>query len=159
MSRLKKLSPKHVAACRLRIEGVPNSEIARTLNTKIETLYEWFSDDLVKDEVARQMKNVDEVFAVRMAEMGLMGIGELITVAQLPVDVQTLSPHQKLEYIREALDRLPQTAKIGVGAQQGGNTFNNVIVPPDTPTDQLIARARQLVIPAVIDAGSNPVSA
>lgn len=128
----------------MRVEGRNNREIAEQLDVKIETLYEWFSDEKIKAEIDRLGAEIDSVFAQRMAELALVGISELTAAAAMPMTEQALTPHQKLEFLREALDRTPATAKVGAEGG-GGPSVNNFILPPGMTTEQLVQRGRQLL--------------
>jgi hypothetical protein len=129
MKYLRQLDHKHMAAIRMRLEGVNNATICDELRIQRDTLYRWWCDDLVKAELQRQAEHIDEVFAEKIASAGFRALDKLLEVAteaDRPVDPQgmpqAMSDDQRLKYLESILDRLPALARVrerGV-AQQGG---------------------------------------
>jgi hypothetical protein len=72
--RLLELQPRHHAAIRMCIEGRSTEQISRALEVKPRTLYIWFSDPLVKRELAEQLQRFNEIFAERYAAVCLAAI-------------------------------------------------------------------------------------
>lgn len=148
VKRLQKLSDLHYAAMRMRIEGMRSSDIARELNVVPRTVHLWFSDPLVKAELERQRGRVFEVFADKLTDIGLRAMNELERLAERDIDGDVpMTINQKLDVLREILDRNPLTAKQngeggagfparGIGGPPGG--------PPDGVSDaELIRMARE----------------
>lgn len=148
MERIKgPLQPNHHAAIRLKIEGKPPADIAVALGVKERSVHLWFSDDQIKAELQRQVEKINEVFVQRMAEVGMVGIHELLALARIPTGAEVLTAEMKLEVVREILDRLPQTAKVGAGKGQGpGGTqvFTGPVAVANMSDAQLLERAKEL---------------
>lgn len=120
--RLTKLSPRHLAAIRLRIEGRDNAFIAEQLGVSNRTLHLWFSDPMIKEEMKRQLDAVHERFAESMANAAFRGINALVGMIEKPAATPDISDSMRLEAVRELLDRHAETARIAdkVGAGSGG---------------------------------------
>jgi hypothetical protein len=136
VQKLKALDTRHKAACRMRIEGKKNDEIARDLNVSKRTLVVWFSDDLVKEYLEFLAENVEQAFAVELARGGMIAISELVRMIQMPDRDSDVSVHTKIELAREILSRLPGTAtnhdraymeQARTQAPQGGSGDTNIL--------------------------------
>ena len=88
----------------MRIDGNSPEEIARELEVEKRTVYLWFSDPLIKVELASQVDRVNELFAERLAGVALKALDALCVMAELPVRGE-LTPETKLKILRELLDR------------------------------------------------------
>jgi hypothetical protein len=141
--RLQELSPKHKAACRLRIEGKNNEYIAKEIGTTKRTLVQWWGDDQVKDYLQKLAENVEQEFAIQLARAGMKSIAALTEILDLDVNPgdNGVSPHTKLEVARELMDRLPGTARIGDRnrGNQGGGEGTQVNVFQNMTPEQLAA--------------------
>lgn len=108
----------------LRIAGESPQSIAESLGVELRTVYLWFSDPLVKDEVQRRCRDIANLTSERLAEHTLSALDRLGEVIELPLDTESLTVAQKLEVIREILDRCAHTVPLPPGtpsssAQQG----------------------------------------
>lgn len=128
--RLDKLSPYHEIAIRMRIEGRSNEEIMERLGVKERTIHKWFSEPIVKEALEAQSKAINTLFNERMAGLGVASLDAML--AMVTEDHKgKLSPHQRLEVIREVLDRIPGMQKVQepgaapppVGVQINNNTY------------------------------------
>jgi hypothetical protein len=147
MERIKgPLQPNHHAAIRLKIEGKAPADIAVALGVKERSVHLWFSDDQIKAELQRQVEKINEVFVQRMAEVGMVGVHELLALARIPTGAEVLTAEMKLEVVREILDRLPQTARVGVNKGGGGGTqvFTGPVAVANMTDEQLLKRAKEL---------------
>ena len=102
---LHQLSPRHYKAVALRIAGESPQSIAESLGVERRTVYLWFSDPLVKDEVQRRCGDIANLITERVADHTLRALDWLGEVVELPLDSESLTVNQKLEVIREILDR------------------------------------------------------
>lgn len=136
---LQKLHPRHYAAIRLRIEGRPNSYICEQIGCKERVLHLWFSDPLVKAELARQMERVQEMFAERLVASAMSGLNAMEELLATPLRDPDVEYEVKLRAVESVLDRNPFTAR--PAGQQGSPV--NVYVGSLTD-DQLRAKAREL---------------
>jgi hypothetical protein len=109
---LKKLGDSHKAACRLRIEGQKNEEIAKTLKISKRTLEIWFSDPLVKDYLQDIAANVEVAFAEKLATAGMTAIHQLTELVEKPDATTDITVSQKVQVAREILDRIPSLAPV-----------------------------------------------
>lgn len=75
------LQPNHKAAARMKVEGRRIDEIAVELKVQKRTLYLWFSDDKMKAYIAEMVRNIEDVFAERMATSGLRALEEMVSFA------------------------------------------------------------------------------
>lgn len=82
--RLAKLNTQHRAAARLKVEGRSIAQISEALGVTPRTLHVWFSDQSVKDEVARLLERVEDVYIEKMATAGLAALSELTDFATMP---------------------------------------------------------------------------
>lgn len=147
MKHLKRLLPQHELAIRMRVEGQPNKNIERELGVKQRTLWRWFSDPLVKTAIKEYQEKISDVFAERMASMG---VSALDTLHDLLTENHegNITVHQKLEVIREILDRMPGLQKHpeqgagAAGTSIGGNM--NVLNFGKMSDEDLIQAARQM---------------
>jgi len=112
---LHQLSPRHHQAVALRIAGESPQSIAESLGVERRTVYLWFSDQLVKDEVQRRCRDVANLISERLAEHTLSALDRLGEVIELPLDTESLTVAQKLEVIREILDRCAHTLPVSPG--------------------------------------------
>jgi hypothetical protein len=101
---LRSLGPRHHAAIRLKLDGASGCEIAETLGVETRTVYLWMGDPLVKQELARQLERISDEFARQLALAAMVGVSELREAVQLPIE-GSITPEQKLAFIRETLDR------------------------------------------------------
>ncbi len=88
----------------MRIEGRSTEQICAALEVERRTVYLWFSDPLVKAELAGQVDHVNELFAERLAGAGLKALEALCEMASQPAHGD-LTPETKLRALREVLDR------------------------------------------------------
>jgi hypothetical protein len=102
---LHQLSPRHHQAVALRIAGESPQSIADSLGVERRTVYLWFSDPLVKQEVDRRVRDVATLITERLADHTLSALDRLGEVVDLPLDTGALTVAQRLEVIREILDR------------------------------------------------------
>lgn len=89
----------------MRLEGRPTRDICDALEIQARTLYIWFSDPLVKDELDRHLAQINELFAERIAGVAMQGLSAVADIAAAPVD-EPVSWETKLEAIRMILERL-----------------------------------------------------
>lgn len=68
----------------MKVEGRRISYMAEALGVKDRTLHLWFSDDLVKAEVARLLSRVEDVFVEARATAGLRALNELSAFSETP---------------------------------------------------------------------------
>jgi hypothetical protein len=106
---LHQLSPRHHQAVALRIAGKSPQSIAESLGVERRTVYLWFSDPLLKDEVQRRCRDVANLISERLADHTLSALDRLGEIIDLPLDTSSLTVAQKLEVIREILDRCAYT--------------------------------------------------
>ena len=102
---LHQLSPRHHQAVALRLAGESPQSIADSLGVERRTVYLWFSDTLVKQEVERRVRDVAALISERLADHTLSALDRLGEVVDLPLDTEALTVAQRLEVIREILDR------------------------------------------------------
>jgi Homeodomain-like domain len=112
---LHQLSPHHHQAVALRLAGERPQAIAQTLGVERRTVYLWFSDPLVKDELERRSRDLAKLITERLADHTLAALSRLREIIELPVSPESLTPAQKLEVIREILDRCAYTVKLPPG--------------------------------------------
>ena len=106
---LRELNSRHHTAINMRIAGASPSAIAATLGVQCRTVYLWFSDPLVKRQLASRTENVNDLIADRLAANALVGLDLLRAFAEEPCDTPA-SPQLRLEAIRELLERHPLTS-------------------------------------------------
>lgn len=124
-----------MAAIRMRLEGLSNADICDELRIQRNTLYRWFSDDLVKAELQRQAEHIDEVFAEKIASAGFRALEKMLAVAveaDRPMNHDTGLPDAmkdevRLQYLTEIMDRLPALARV---RERGGAGRDPVGGPP-----------------------------
>jgi AcrR family transcriptional regulator len=109
---LHQLSPRHHQAVALRLAGERPQAIADSLGVERRTVYLWFSDPLVKQEVDRRVRDVAALLTERLADHTLSALDRLGEVVDLPLDATSLTVAQKLEVIREILDRCAYTVRV-----------------------------------------------
>ena len=112
---LHQLSPRHHQAVALRLAAERPPGIAESLGVERRTVYLWFSDPLVKEELDRRGRDVARLITERLADHTLAALSRLREIIELPLDAKSLTPAQKLEVIREILDRCVYTARIPDG--------------------------------------------
>ena len=112
---LHQLSPRHRQAVALRLAGERPQAIADSLGVERRTVYLWFSDPLVKEELERRSRDLARLITERLADHTLAALSRLREIIELPVSPQSLTPAQKLEVIREILDRCVYTVRIADG--------------------------------------------
>ena len=108
---LHQLGPHHRQAVALRLAGERPQVIAESLGVERRTVYLWFSDQLVKDELERRSRDLAKLITERLADHTLAALSRLREIIELPLDRASLTPAQKLEAIREILDRCVYTVK------------------------------------------------
>ncbi len=79
------------------------------------TVYLWFSDPLLKDELERRSRDLAKLITERLADHTLAALSRLREIIELPVSPESLTPTEKLEVIREILDRCVYTVKLPPG--------------------------------------------
>jgi hypothetical protein len=102
---LHQLSPRHHQAVALRLAGERPQAVAHSLGVERRTVYLWFSDPLVKEELNRRGHDIARLISERLAEHTLSALDRLGEIVELPLDAESLTVAQKLEVIREILDR------------------------------------------------------
>ncbi len=143
MSRkLKRLSDHHHAAIRMKVEGLPASEIAQRMDTSVQQVYLWFSDPMVKEEIERVRGRIFDLFAERMVDITMRAFHQLEKLADLEVEDSTVSVEQKLEILREILDRNPMTQK--PVPERAGASLSHA-PPPNVSDAELIQQFRAAV--------------
>lgn len=129
VKKLTRLDPKHKAACRLKIEGKENVEIAKAVGAQKRTVEVWFSDDLVRDYLQRLAENVEQEFAVQLAGAGMQAVQSLVDMLNKPDRESDISDSGKMRAATEILDRLPGTSKVNerqVPITPPGGDVNNL---------------------------------
>lgn len=116
----------------MKIQGLSNTEIAQTLNITMRTLVLWYSDDLVKEYLQQLAENVEQEFAIQLAQAGMQSVTELTRMLAMPDRDEALSANTKLEIAQDLMDRLPATTRVrergGQPPQPQGNTNNTQII-------------------------------
>jgi AcrR family transcriptional regulator len=112
---LHQLSPHHRQAVALRLAGERPQAIADSLGVERRTVYLWFGDPLVKGELERRSRDLAKLITERLADHTLAALSRLREIIELPLDRGSLTPAQKLEAIREILDRCVYTVRIADG--------------------------------------------
>ncbi len=105
----------------MRIEGRSTEQISRALAVKPRTLYIWFSDPLVKQELAQQLERFNEVFAEKYAAACLAAIDAAIRIVSQPVKTPP-TEEMRLEYVKLLLDRPGTTAPLSGSLPEPRNT-------------------------------------
>ena len=108
--RLTALGPRHHAAIRMKIDGASGHAIADALGVELRTVYLWMSDPLVKEELGRQLRRVDEAFAQQLALGALQGLEALRGLVHGPV-AEPIDPRLRLQAACELLDRYQWAAQ------------------------------------------------
>ncbi len=85
--------------------------IADSLGVERRTVYLWFSDPMVKEEVQRRCRDVANLIGERLADHTLSALDRLGEVIDLPLDSTSLTVAQRLEVIREILDRCAHSVR------------------------------------------------
>jgi len=156
-TKLKSLSDRHYTAIRMKIEGYTATEMAEVLGTSNKQIYLWFSDPLVKDELLKQRARIFDMFAERLTDLTMRAFHRLEEMADMPLQSSPLSTDQKLEIIREILDRNPMTQK----QAQGALPTRTPPVPEGITDQELIDQFRAVAasLPAgVIDGNATSVN-
>lgn len=116
----------------MKIQGLSNTEIAQTLNVTMRTLVLWYSDDLVKEYLQQLAENVEQEFAIQLAQAGMQSVTELTRMLAMPDRDEVLTADMKLRIAQELMDRLPATARVRERGQPAtqptGNTNNTQII-------------------------------
>jgi hypothetical protein len=147
---LEKLSPQHYRAIRMRIAGHSNAEIIADLGIRERTLWLWWSDPMVKAEIDQQIDGINRIFMERMAGIGLAAM-EALREMIAEEHNRRLSPGQRLDAVREAMDRIPSLQK-PTPTQGNGDAHSGppglpggqVNIFANMPNDQLMANAKAL---------------
>ena len=108
---LHQLGPHHHQAVALRLAGERPQVIAESLGVERRTVYLWFSDQLVKDELERRSRDLARLITERLADHTLAALSRLREIIDLPLSSTSLTAAEKLEVIREILDRCSYTVK------------------------------------------------
>ena len=170
VQRLKKLNTQHKAACRLKAEGRSIKYISDELGVAVRTLHVWFSDDIVKEEVARLTDEVEHNFVQRLSQAGMQALDHLVEVAtdasNTAVDSQGrtrgIEWNTRLEMLNSILDRIPQGARIehqaeAIAAANGGeNSSIQVLISTfqSMPDEQLAGLFQEWLQSGAIDAST-----
>jgi len=102
--RLAALSPRHHTAIRLKLSGASGAEIAERVGVERRTVYLWMGDQLVKDELERQLERLNDEVAVRLATAALAGLEQLTELLGQPAS-RNPDPAEKLAIAKEILGR------------------------------------------------------
>ena len=148
------LKPNHLAAIRFRIEGKDNDFIAKELGVKKRTLYYWWSDPKIKEELDRQMSQVTSLFVEKMATLGLASLTALEDMVRED-HTGPISPETRLEIIQAVLDRIPVTSK-SKDLQEAPGSSVNVNVFSEMSDGQLLQQAKMLAR-NVVDGEAEPI--
>lgn len=101
----------------MRLEGRSNAEIMQEVRCQKKTLWEWFSDDKVKEYMQEMAERIDTEFATQMATAGFRAVQAMVELLDMPADTPTISTHQKHEVAADLLDRFEPMATIRDKAQ------------------------------------------
>jgi hypothetical protein len=112
---LQQLSPRHHQAVALRLAGERPQSIADSLGVERRTVYLWFSDPLVKNELERCGRDLAKLITERLADHTLAALSRLREPIDLPLDSASLTVAQKLEVVREILDRCAYAIRVSPG--------------------------------------------
>ena len=82
---LHQLSPHHHQAVALRLAGERPQAIADSLGVERRTVYLWFSDPLVKDELERRSRDLAKLITERLADHTLAALSRLGEIIDLPL--------------------------------------------------------------------------
>lgn len=100
-----------------RLAGEAPQAIADALGVERRTVYLWFSDPLVKAEMNARGHDMTSLLLERLADHALAALATLRHTLEMPLDSDTLTAEQKLEVVREILDRCAYTAKVPAAIQ------------------------------------------
>ena len=87
---LHRLSPRHHQAVALRLACDRPQAIAESLGVERRTVYLWFSDPMVKEELQRRCRDVANLITERFADYALRAVDRLGEVSDLPLDTEAL---------------------------------------------------------------------
>lgn len=125
MPQLTKLAPIHEQAIRMKLMGSSHDEVCTELGIKKRTLYLWMADPIVKAKMTELVDRIEEEFTRQMASLGMAATSALLDMVK--EDHQgVLTPGQRLDVIREILNRIPAFQKVGVGEGDGGGNNANI---------------------------------
>jgi AcrR family transcriptional regulator len=93
----------------MRVAGASSEAIAQSLGVTRRTVYLWFSDPLVKEQIEVRTRDVAGLIAEKLAENALAGLDLLRQFAEEQVEAP-VTPALKLAAIRDLLDRHPVTS-------------------------------------------------
>ena len=85
---LHQLSPRHHQAVALGWWASRPQAIADSLGVERRTVYLWFSDPLVKEEVERRSRDVAKLITERLADHTLAALDRLGEIIDLPLDTE-----------------------------------------------------------------------
>jgi hypothetical protein len=88
----------------MRVEGRSPSEIGVELGVERRTVYLWFGDPLVKAELGRQIRLINEAFVEKLASASLAAVEQLTSIVEQPVS-DPVTNDTKLKAIHEILER------------------------------------------------------
>ncbi len=88
----------------MRLEGRSPSEIGAELSVERRTVYLWFGDPLVKAELGRQIRLINEAFVEKLACASLVAVEQLTAMIEQPVS-DPITSDTKLKAIHEILNR------------------------------------------------------
>lgn len=97
----------------MRIDGRSTTQICEALEIKPRTLYIWFSDPLVKQAFADQMREINETFAQKYAIACVAAIDAMTDLVNQPLD-RPPTPDERIAACQALLDRHPATAAVAV---------------------------------------------
>jgi hypothetical protein len=109
---LHQLNLRHQTAITMRLAGSSPAAIAEHLMVKRRTIYLWFSDPLIKGELARRVEQINDSVDDRLATVALLAIDRLGELVDSALAEPTITIDQKLDAIREILDRCICTTRL-----------------------------------------------
>lgn len=104
--RLKQLQARHHAAIRMRVEGRSSTEICEELGITRRTLYIWFSDPLVKEELASAQADMTDQLREKINQGVLRAIECLRQMVAAPIE-GPVPAAVRVQAARALLDRVP----------------------------------------------------
>jgi len=145
----------------MRIEGRSSAEICDELGITQRTLYIWFSDPLVKEELASLQAGFSEQLREKINQGVLTAIEALTRMAAAPVE-EPVSPAAKFQAARELLARVPLQNDAEVAQESSGAARVTSLMSKMNPQErrEFSARAARKLLEMdghrVIEAGSEP---
>lgn len=115
------------------------------------TVTAWFKEPLFLASIEAMIQQVNTMFAELQARITFTAMQELQDMAKMPLDKAELTAGQKVQVLKEILDRNQMTAKVPIEATPPSqvNIFQDVRQLSD---EELLSRARQIGgAPQVID--------